>query len=183
MKRGFIFLILFINSFFVFAQTEVGPEGPKLLWGLLLVILLFSVIFLIGRFLERKKEGAKKKSVFKRNSLSIQLEKDKVYFPDFLTLSVQNTGNRAVDLDQPLLIFSNLWIKRNFRLKGMHNRQIYPLYLEAGKTHKLEIDLNRFYRHDKSLKKYPKSKIVIYDVKGKKFGSRSIFLRKTLFKW
>ena len=65
----------------------------------------------------------------------------------------------------------------------MGNRTFYPQYLEKGKTHTLQIDLTRFYSHDKSLKKFPKAKIVISDVKGKRLGSTSVYLRKTLFKY
>ncbi|MBN2775103.1 MAG: hypothetical protein JXR31_12680, partial [Prolixibacteraceae bacterium] len=120
---------------------------------------------------------------FKRSKAEIVLVKDRLYFPDYLKLTIKNTGNTNIDLERPLLIFDNFWIKRKFRLKGINNAQIYPLYLEAGKTHTLEIDLNGFYRHDKKLKKYPKTKIICYSVEGKKLGSKSVYLRKTLFKY
>ena len=65
----------------------------------------------------------------------------------------------------------------------MDNRMFYPLYLEKGKNHTLDIDLYRFYRHDKGLKKYPKVKIVVFDVKGRRLAGKAVFLRKTLFKF
>ena len=74
-------------------------------------------------------------------------------------------------------------IKGKFRIKGMDYHSFYPLFLEQGKTHQLKIDLNRFYSHDKSIKKFPKTKIYLKDVKGKKLGSKAVFLRKTLVKF
>jgi hypothetical protein len=98
-------------------------------------------------------------------------------------MKVKNIGNTDIDLDKPLLILDNFWLKRKFRLKGMENRTFYPLFLEKGKTHTLNIDLNRFYMHDKKLKKYPKIVLVLSDVKGKRLGSKSVYLRKTLVKF
>lgn len=106
-----------------------------------------------------------------------------MYFPDIIKMEVKNSGNIDIDLDKPLLILDNFWLKRKFKLKGMDNRIFYPLFLEKGKTHTLNIDLNRFYLHDKKLKKYPKAIIVLSDVKGKRLGRKSIYLRKTLVKF
>ena len=124
-----------------------------------------------------------KKPFFKLRRIQVTLEKDRLYYPDVLTLTVKNTGNVDLDLDKPLLIFDNFWLKRKFKIKGMENYTFYPLYLEKNKTHTLEIYLNRFYSHDKRLKRYPKVKIIISDVKGRRLGKKSIFLRKTLFKF
>ena len=98
-------------------------------------------------------------------------------------MKVKNAGNSDIDLGQPLLVFDNFWLKRKFKLKGMENRTFYPLYLEKGKTHTLQIDLTRFYSHDKKLKKFPKAKISVFNVKGKRLKSKSIYLRKTLIKF
>ena len=106
-----------------------------------------------------------------------------MYYPDYLKLTVKNSGNTDVDLDRPLMIFDNFWLKRRFRLNGMDNRLFYPLYLERGKIHTLDVDLYRFYRHDKRLKKFPKVKIVVSDVKGRRLASKAVYLRKTLFKF
>ena len=106
-----------------------------------------------------------------------------MYYPDKLELTIKNTGNTYVDLDRPMLVFDNFWLKRKFRLSGAGKRLFYPLYLEKGQKHTLEIDINRFYRHDKRLKKFPKTKIIAYDIKGKRLGSKSVYLRKTLFKY
>ena len=166
----------------LFAQNEIGPEGGKLLWVFLVLGILVAALVLFFRRPGNKK-GKTKKPLISKRKVQIEISKDSVYYPDNLTLKVTNKGNVDIDLDKPLLILDNFWLKRKFKLKGMGNRTFYPLYLEMGKTHTLQIDLTRFYSHDKSLKKFPKAKIVISDVKGKRLGSKSVYLRKTLFKF
>ncbi len=181
MKKLFLFSVLLSLSQHIFAQNEIGPEGDKLIWFLSIPVLIIVLFFVFRK--KNKKKITKQKSIFQRSKIKIELEKDKLYYPGSLTLKVKNTGNSDIDLDKPLLILDNFWLKRKFRLKGMDNRTLYPLYLERGKTHTLQIDLTRFYSHDKKLKKFPKAKLIIYDVKGKKLGSKSVYLRKTLFKF
>ncbi|MDR2910774.1 MAG: hypothetical protein LBV47_05355 [Bacteroidales bacterium] len=180
MKKGLILLLYLIYSTNAFAQNEIGPDGDKLLIIFLLFIVSVSVFLLLNR-LERR--GKKKKPFFQFRRININLEKDRLYYPDTLTLTVKNTGNVDLDLDRPLLVFDNFWLKRKFKVKGMTNRTFYPLYLEKNKTHVLEIDINQFYTHDKRLKKFPKVKVSILDVKGRRLGGKSIFLRKTLLKF
>lgn len=181
MKR-IIFSLLFLCFYkIILAQGEIGPEGGKLVW---LLLLFLPMIVLLILFIKRnKKANSVKKPLIKRRKVNINLEKDRMYFPDNLKLTVKNVGNTDIDLDQPLLILDNFWLKRKFKLKGMQNRTFYPLYLEKGKSHSLQIDLNRFYSHDKGLKKFPKAKITLFDVKGKNLGSKVVFLRKTLVKF
>ncbi len=181
MKKTLIVSIFLLNSQLIFAQNEIGPEGDKLIWFLLIPVLIIVLFFVFRK--KNKKTTTKQKPFFQRSKIKIELEKDKLYYPDSLTLKVKNIGNSDIDLDKPLLILDNFWLKRKFKLKGMGNRTYYPLYLEKGKTHSLQIDLTRFYSHDKKLKKFPKAKLIIYDVKGKKLGSKSVYLRKTLFKF
>lgn len=180
-KKLSVVLIFSLVSTTLFAQNEIGPDGDKLIWILGFVVVLGLVFYLLGG--TGKKPRINVRSLFHRQGVRVVIEKDRVYFPDTLRLTVKNTGNVDVDLDRPLLIFDNFWLKRNFRINGMNNRTFYPLYLEKKKTHAIEIDLNRFYRHDKKLRKYPKVKIRINDVKGKRLGQASVYLRKTLIRF
>ncbi|QIA06297.1 hypothetical protein [Draconibacterium halophilum] len=182
MKKGSILAVLLLNSLWLFAQNEVGPEGHKLLW-VLLFLAAITVAFIVSGRSYMKKSKTERRPFFQLKRLSIKLEKDALFYPDKLILTVINNGSTAIDLDQPLLVFDNFWLKRKFKLKGMDNYNFYPLYLEGGKSHQLKIDLNRFYSHDKSLKKYPKAKIYMKDIKGKKLGHKAVFLRKTLVKF
>jgi hypothetical protein len=177
MKKYFLLIVILVSTLKLSAQNEVGPDGGKLLW--LLGILLFLVIV----FFVLRKKGDKKRVLFAREKVKIELEKDRLYYPDYLTMNVKNTGNTDIDLDRPLLVFDNFWLKRKFRLSGTNNRVFYPLYMSKGYNHTLHIDLNHFYSYDKKLKRYPKVKITISNVKGKRLGSSSIFLRKTLIKF
>ena len=182
MKRVLGLLIFSGFSSTLCAQNEIGADGNKLIWLLLIILAAIIFIFLLGRM---KKSFGKLKfgSLFKIIRVKIELSKDRIYHPDYLTMKVKNTGNSDIDLDRPLLVFDNFWLKRNFRIKGTNKHTFYPLYLEKRKEHTLEIDLNQFYRHDKRLKRYPKIKIKLFDVKNRKLGSESIFIRKTLFKF
>ncbi len=181
MKRFVLFTILMFFNIVLFAQNEVAPEGVKLLWFLLIPVLLIG-LFLIFKG-KSKKSGSEKKPLFQHKKIKIELKKDRLYYPDELVLKVLNTGNSDIDLDKPLLVFDNFWLQRKFKLKGTNNYSFYPLYLEKGKTHTLQIDINRFYSHDKKLKKFPKAKVKLFDVNGKHLGSKSVYLRKTLVKF
>jgi len=180
-KRFVLFTILMFFNFVLFAQNEVAPEGAKLLWFLLIPVFAIGFYFVFKG--KREKPGSQKKPLFQRKKIKIELQKDRVYYPDELTLKVKNTGSSDIDLDKPLLVFDNFWLQRKFKLKGTNNYSFYPLYLEKGKTHTLQIDINRFYSHDKKLKKFPKAKVKLFDVNGKHLGSKSVYLRKTLIKF
>ena len=178
MKR-YYFTVFFLACYSTgFAQNEVKPDGDKLL-AFFAVFALLAILF----FIFRKKGKISGRPILARRKVAITLEKDRVYFPESLKMTVTNKGNVDIDLDKPLLVLDNFWLKRKFRLKGMQNRIFYPLYLEKGKTHHLTIDLNGFFLHDKTLKRYPKATVHLYDVKGRRLGSKAVYLRKTLVKF
>lgn len=164
------------------AVTVKGPDGYLLLWilGLLLFISLVLLLY------SRKKAAYRGKrsffSAFGGKRIRLELSKDRKYYPDVLTAEIINIGRLDVDIDQPMLIFTSFWMKRKFRLKGTLRHTFYPLFLESGKRHTLQIDLNHFYRHDRGLKRYPQVRLEIYEVGGRKLISRSVMLRKTLFR-
>lgn len=181
MKRTGTLIFSLLVTKMVLARDEIGPEGDKLIYVGLVVLMILLFLFLAVR-----KKGGKSnegKPLFRMKNVEVKLEKDRLYFPDRLKLTILNKGNRDIDLGEPLLIFDNFWVKRKFKLKGTGNRIFYPLYLEKGKTHVLQIELSRFYGHDKKLKGFPKAKIIAFDVKGKRLGSKVVYMRKTLFKY
>jgi hypothetical protein len=159
-----------------------GPDGLALLIAIGILLLFPAIYFLYRYFRQGNNKSGASKPLWTRKRLVIELQKDRKYYPDFIKMTVRNTGKSVVDLDQPLLIFRNFWTKRKFKLKGTNRYSFYPLLLEPGKLHHLTIDLNHFYRHDKRLKKYPRITVVVSDVNGKKFAPQSIMLRKTLFR-
>lgn len=173
-----IFLFIFFSGP-VLAQSEIGPEGHKLVWFVLILLGagLLAIFFLKpGRNMQSFKNP-----FFSRKKVTVELKKDRLYYPDYLELSITNSGSINVDIDTPLLIFSGLWYSRKFKLKGTNNNHYYPLFLMKGQNHTLNIDLNRFYGFDKTLKRLPRAKILVTEVTGKRLGSQRVLLRKTLF--
>jgi hypothetical protein len=176
-KKYFLLFLTLVSTLNLSAQNEVRPDGDKIVWVLLIFL---ATLFLFFVF---RKKGNRRQPLFVRQRIKTELEKNRLYFPDYLTLTVKNIGNTDIDLDRPLLIFDNFWLKRKFRLKGMDNRTFYPLYMVKNYTHTLHIDLNHFYSYDRKLKRYPKVKIIFFNVKGKRLGNNSVYLRKTLIKF
>jgi hypothetical protein len=179
MKQVLIVLFLMIFSVSAMAQNEVGPEGHKLIW-FALVFAIAGIVAFFWANLGKSKPGFKI-PFFNKPKVHVELTKDRLYYPDYLELTVTNTGKTDVDIDTPLLVFSGMWYSRKFKLRGTNNNHYYPLYLMQGQNHTLNIDLNRFYGFDKTLKRLPRVKVVVSDVNGKKLGSRKVLLRKTLF--
>jgi len=180
MGRAVSLLFFLLPPLCCFAQTEVAPEGDKLLIILLVLLLLPLAFFLFKRM---KLKGAKKwRPDFNfKNKLRVELIKNRSTRPDYLTLKVTNGGRQDIDLEAPVLCFRKLWSKRKFKLKGINRTQIYPLYLEKGKTHELGIDLRVFHEHDRKLKKYYWAKVNLADTRGRKYSTKYVTLRKSLF--
>jgi hypothetical protein len=176
-KKYFLLFLILVLTLNLSAQNEVSPDGDKIVW-VLLIFLATAFIFFVLR-----KKGNRKQPLIMRQRIKIELEKNRLYFPDYLTLTVKNIGNTDIDLERPLLIFDNFWLKRKFRLKGIEGRTFYPLYMVKGYNHTLNIDLSHFYSYDKKLRNYPKVKIAVFNVKGRQLGSNSVYLRKTLVKF
>jgi hypothetical protein len=138
----------------------------------LFIIVVFPVLLFF--LLKHLRSGKKQK-------LTVTLSKSSVYFPDYLIMTIVNNMTKAVDLDNPLLVFSNFLIKRKLKITGINGYRFYPLWLDPGEKHELKIDLRPFHQYDKSLKKYPKVTLHIRDVNGKITASHHVMLRKTLF--
>ncbi|WP_321288560.1 hypothetical protein [uncultured Sunxiuqinia sp.] len=180
MKQIFLFAIFSI-PFVVFAQNEVKPDGDKLFW-FVAVFVAIPLVYIIMNPVFKKPSNLKGKPVsVKKSQLKIELLKDRKFKPNVLTLKIANSSKKDIDLEAPILMFRKIWTKRKFKLKGINQYVIYPLFLEAGKTHELRIDLSVFYNHDRKLKRYFWSKIRVFDTNGKKYSSSYITLRKSLF--
>ncbi|MCA1760336.1 MAG: hypothetical protein LC658_11260, partial [Bacteroidales bacterium] len=110
MKRLLVIIFLLSTGSPVWAQNEVGPEGQKLFW--LAIIISFAVLFYLfalGPFKLKRKIGNPFSS---KKKVNIGLKKDRLYYPDELLLTIENTGKKAVDIEQPMLVFSSIWVKR-----------------------------------------------------------------------
>lgn len=174
-------LLFFVFPFQAFSQNEVQPEGNKLIWIIVVLMALPVVYYLLfHKFFQKKLRIPGFNSLWKR-SLKVELIKDRQYRPNVLTLKVLNRSRKDVDLDMPTLYFRKLWTKRKFKLKGVDRYEIYPLYLEAGKSHELRIDLSVFFNYDRKLKRYLWAKVRVTDTRGKRYSSRYVILRRSLF--
>lgn len=180
MKNLFL-LVLFFFPALSNAQTEVGSEPGKLLVIILIILALPLVFFLLSKLRKEKAASTKNRSLFSFGRLKVELQKDRKYRPRTLTLRVKNNKRKDVDVQAPVLMFRKLWSVRKFKLKGMDRSVIYPLYLEAGKIHELRINLGVFHEHDRSLASYYWAKVIVHDTHGRKYTSRYITLRKSLF--
>lgn len=207
MKQLFTVPLIFFLTLPVAAQSLFNPNKQQLTWFLLGVVstvlfLLFAKWFIncwnrLFSFRGKRFGGVKvqkgteksvinrfksfQKEFFRRNRVSVKLEKNRLYYPEFLKLIVYNRGKHDVDIDTPLLIFSSIWVSRKFKLKGLGSSFAYPLYLSGGQTHTLVVDLDRFYRFDRYLKRLPRVRVVVYTTGGRRLGSCKLLLRKTLF--
>lgn len=179
MKQVLTVVFMLASAGTLMADNEIGPEGHKLLWLLLLVA---AGILTGGLMLKQRKNNGGKWFAFRpRKKVRVELRKDRLYYPRYLELTVTNEGRGDVDIASPLLVLKGFWYKRKFRLKGTNQNWFYPVYLNRNQAHTLQIDLHRFYGFDKTLKRLPKVRIIVSDINGRHLGSRQVILRKTLF--
>ena len=175
-------LTIFFSPAFILqiqSQNEIGPEGHKLIWFVVAIAIAGLLLFLWMNSGKQHKLFDFRLS--KRKKIDVSLKKNRSFRPDSVELTIINTGKTDLDIDTPLLIFSGMWYRRKFKLKGTNTYRLYPLYLVQGDEHTLNIDLKQFYGFDRTLKKLPRMKVIVSEVNGKKLGSSKVLLRKTLF--
>lgn len=175
-------LILFLvlsYPLFSFTSVELDPQSYRLI---LLALAVLAVLFLFPVFRKlEKKYPVSLRLPFIGRQLQVGLLQDRRYRPKRLTLVVKNRSRRDTDIQPPVIMFRKLLSVRKFKLKGIDRYEIYPLYLEAGKTHELKINLGVFHGYDSSLKKYYWARILVRDKKGRTYSTRYVTLRKSLF--
>lgn len=152
----------------------VGPEGEKLLW-------IFLVLLLLGLFTF----VASKKGFINRFSYSssvlLSVEKNKIYHPTSILFNIENKEKKSIIIQNPVLRFKRGSAEKAFKIKSVNTSSIYPLYLEPGKNHELSVALQPFYDFDKNLKKYSRLRIEFnYNQQFKK--SNYLLLKPTLFR-
>ena len=108
------------------------------------------------------------------------LEKDKLYRPHVLTMTICNIGKHEADLNAPIIEFRKIWTTRKFKVNGIRGQQVYPLLLYPGITHELEIETNTFYQYDREIKSYYWARIFVSDIEGHRWKSNKVKLRQSL---
>jgi hypothetical protein len=161
-----------ISLFCLKVAIPFNLQDPNVWVALVIVAALPMILYFFVRWLH---SGSKKK-------MKIILDKDRLYLPRTIFLTVKNEGKEPIDINNPVVVFSHYFIRRRLKLKGSEGRNYYPLLLDSGMVHELSIDMNSFFQYDSSLKKYSRLTVLITDLHGKVLCSKSITVRKSLFR-
>ncbi|HPR30896.1 MAG TPA: hypothetical protein PLK12_02320 [Prolixibacteraceae bacterium] len=158
----------------VLLQIEtVGPEGYKLFWVfLVLLVLAVSALLLMNRKIRETLFPAR---------VGASAEKNKENQPETITLTVNNREKKAVVIESLTFVFVQFRKRRSFTIKQVAGRSIYPAFLEAGKKHNVVISLSPFYERIPELKKMKRLYLEVNMENRKRLRTRPVFLRSTLF--
>ena len=176
-----VFFLLLISSPLLFlSEFSSGVDKETLiLFIIFLSTLLLAVLgYELIRFLRNRNSGFLS-IFFRKVQLKVSVEKDRLFYPKVLTMTIRNTGNRPVDISAPVLEYRKIWSKRRFKLNGVSGQQIYPLLLDPGKVHRLPIETVTFHQYDSEIKSYYWARIYVSDVEGRKWKSNDVKLRKS----
>ena len=166
----------------LFSGSETDPE--KLQMMRIIVILAILLAFFILREMWNvfgHQISLKRMLNFsKRVKLDVTLEKDRMFRPQVLTMTIYNKGKQDADINSPVIEFRKIWTKRRFKVNGTRGQQVYPLYLYPGHTHQLVIETINFHQYDRSIKSFYWARIYVSDIEGRQWKSNKVKLRKSL---
>lgn len=176
------FNLFLFDPLALFSGNETDPEKLQLLRiiAILIVILVLIIGWEICKIWKNRKNSGGLFRFLKKVKLDVVLNKDRLFRPQILTLTIRNTGKYEADLNAPVLEFRKIWSKRKFKLNGIKGQQVYPLFLQPGITHQLEIETSTFHQYDRSIKSFYWARIYISDIEGRKWKSNNVKLRKSL---
>lgn len=180
MKKG-ISLVFFSFPLLVRSQDLSGMEKETLIQ--IIYLLVFLLVIVVGWEIYRyfnKHQIRPFAGLFSKTKLEVELEKDKLYRPQILTMTIRNTGTKELEFHTPVLEFRKIWSKRKFKLNGINGRQIYPLFLDPGETHTLRIETANLYQYDKTIKSFYWAQIHVTETNGRLWRSKPVKLRKSL---
>jgi hypothetical protein len=166
----------------LFSSPFVDLAHARFIWiGLIVAILLllWGLISLVKRLRTSPTKGRRLtlKERLSRRKAQIFITGDKRRNPDYVTMALQNHGNRPVDLEAPRLIFMRWSSERKFRINSFGGFDDFPMWLEPGYEATYKINLNQFYDRAPSLKRATRLKAEIREVSGKKFASPTIRIK------
>jgi len=144
------------------------------------LILLLGILTYEIRKIPRSKKLINITRLFKKVKLDLTLEKDRFLRPQVLTITIRNIGKNVADIDAPVLEFQKIWTKRKFRLTGVNGYMNYPMYIDPGNRHQLQIETASFHQYDRSIKSFYWARVIVTDVDGRKWKSNKVKLRKSL---
>lgn len=155
---------------------------PYFLWiGLVLVVslLLWGAFSLVLRLRTSPTKGRRLtlKERLSRRQAQIFITGDKRRNPDYVTMALQNHGNRPVDLQAPRLVFMRWSSERKFRINSFGGFDDFPMWLEPGYEATYRINLSQFYDRVPALRRATRLGAEIREVSGKKFVSPTIRIK------
>jgi hypothetical protein len=142
------------------------------------IVIVGLLVWEVRRILKSRGKGTIWRP-FWRLKLLVYLDKDRLYHPQVLTLTIKNTGKREVEINAPVLEFRKIWSKRKFKLSGTGGNSKYPLFIEPGEKHQVLIETGRFHQYDQEIKDYYFARVYLSDVDGRKWRSNDVKLRKS----
>ena len=181
MNNWFLTVFLF-DPLALFSGNETDPEKLQLLQiiAVLLIILGLFIARDIWRFFQQKENRSRFFWFLNKVKLEVTLDKDRLFRPHVLTMTIRNIGKHEADLNAPVIEFRKIWTKRKFKVNGIKGQQVYPILLYPGMTHELEIETVTFHQYDRSIKSFYWARIYVSDIEGHKWKSNKVKLRKSL---
>lgn len=166
----------------LFSGSETDPEKLQLLRiiAILAVLLGFFILREVLKFFRQPANRSRFFSFYKKVKLEVTLEKDKLFRPQILTMTIRNLGKQDADLNAPVIEFRKIWSKRKFKVNGIHGQQVYPLFLYPGHVHQLQIETITFHQYDRSIKSYYWARVYVSDAEGRQWKSNKVKLRKSM---
>jgi hypothetical protein len=153
---------------------------------MLLKISLIITVLIVGLFVFNRSRtfsggtAGKKLSFSNRTkpySAKIKLSKNRHFNPDYVEMTVTNTGLKEIDLNAPVIIFRRWFTKRKFRVLKVEHSEIYPILLDRDRTYILDISLEQFYETVPELQLACRMSVEMKDLKGNRFKSQTIRLK------
>lgn len=175
------FLLLNLSLADSISQIASGVEKETLIE--IIIILIILLLAVLGYEIQRISRNTNLfgfSRFFRKVQLVITLEKDRLFRPHVLTMTIRNIGKNEADIVAPVLEFKKIWTRRKFKLIGISGQPIYPMYIDTGKTHQLKIETSTFHLYDRSIKSFYWARVYVSDVEGRKWRSNKVKLRKSL---
>jgi len=181
MNNWYLNVFLF-DPLALFSGNETDPEKLQLLRiiAILVIILGLFMARYVWKFFQQIENRSRFFWFLNKIKLEVTLDKDRLFHPHVLTMTIRNIGKHEADLNSPVIEFRKIWTKRKFKVNGIKGQQVYPLLLYPGITHELEIETVTFHQYDRSIKSFYWARIYVSDIKGHKWKSNKVKLRKSL---
>ena len=138
-----------------------------------LSLVIFLLVFLYYYIIHKRNAGIQGH----KGEIELSLLRNIKFRPSLISLVIRNVGDREVYLDVPVLLFKRWGTKRKFRILAVGLSELYPMHLKPGKASVVNIDLEQFYQYAPKLRKACRLSVLMDEVQGRKFKSRTIRLK------